>query len=308
MKFNKKSQNNIVIGGAIAVIVTIAIVAMIVMFMGFDSVDASHIGVKNRFGEILGTMNPGMQWTGLFVSVTQYDLRTRQLTVEMLQNEQTAIDKDGQSIKARILINYHLNPDSVIDAYQKVGMNDDMARILNLEGITREGFKSTTAKYTSTEIWQKRQEVKDEAIKNIESNFPKKYFVLENVVIPDIDFNPAFIAAIEQQKTNEKLALAKEQEVAIAQFEAQRKVAEQKGLSDAAKIQYDADAYKILVAAQSDAQSLRLKREQVTPLMVQLEYINAWKAGGAQVPRIVLGNSPSMLMTMPSIDELNKMQ
>lgn len=282
---------------------------LLILFQGFDTVDASHLGVMNRFGEIQGVMQPGMRWTGLFTHVEQYDLRMRTMTVEMMNAEQTAIDHDGQTVKARILINYHLMPDSVIEAYKKVGMDADMVKILNLEGIVREGFKSTTANFTSTEIWQERQLVKDQAISKIEQNFPKQYFVLDNIIISDIDFNPAFIAAIEAQKTNEKLALAKEKEVDIAKFEADRRVAEQKGLSDAAKIQYEAEAYQLLTKAESEAKALQLKREQITPLMVQNNYIDAWKAGGAQVPKIIMGgSSPNFLMQMPTIEELNKMQ
>jgi len=281
----------------------IFVVIIIVLFMGYDTVDASHIGVMNQFGEIKGTMTSGMRWTGLFTHVEPYDLRTRQDTVEMITGEQTAVDKDGQSIKARIQINYRLIPESVVDAYKNVGVDADMVKTLNLDGIIREGFKIASAKYTSTEIWQNRQKVKDDAIKIIESNFPKKYFILENVIIPDIDFNPAFMAAIEQQKTNEKLALSKEKEVAIAKFEADRKVAETKGLQDSMKLQYDADAYKILVAARSEAEALKLKREQITPMMVEMSRIEAWKSGGAQVPKWVMatdGNAGNFMMQIPS--------
>lgn len=288
--------------GFIAGFVGVAfLVALFVLLIGYKQVDASHIGVMNRFGVITGTMNPGMQWVGIFTHVEEYDLRVRKMTVEMLTGEQTAIDKDGQTIKARIQVNYRLKPDSAINAYTHVGVDRDMADVLNLDGILREGFKTTTAKYTSTEIWQKRGEVKDEAVKIIENNFPKDYFILDNIIISDIDFNPAFIAAIEQQKTNEKLALAKEQEVAIAKFEADRAVEQAKGTAEANKI-------SIVAQAQAEAEALRLKREQITPLMVQQLWIQAWQAGGAQVPKIVMGQNQGMLMTLPSIDELNKMQ
>ena len=304
---NKNAQWEVM--GFFAVVGIIIFIGVIfVLNMGYDTVDASHLGVMNQFGELKGIMNPGMRWTGIFTHVEQYDLRIRQDTVEMLTAEQTAVDKDGQSIKARIQINYRLLPDSVEEAYKNVGLDKDLATVLNLDGIVREGFKTTTAKYTSTEIWQNRQTIKDEAIKNIETNFPKKYFVLENVIIPDIDFNPAFMAAIEQQKTNEKLALAKEKEVDIAKFEADRKVAETRGLQDSKKLEYDAEAYKILVAAKSEAEALALKKEQLSPQMVQNNWIDAWKAGGSQVPKIIFGDSSNnMIMQMPTVDELNKL-
>lgn len=297
---NNKGQAGFAVAGALVVVIFIS--TLFIMLLGFDTVDASHIGVMNQFGELKGVMLPGMKWTGIFTHVEQYDLRMRQSTVEMLTGEQVAVDKDGQSVKSRILINYRLIPENVQDAYARVGVDRDLATILNLDGIIREGFKTATAKYTSTEIWQNRDKIKEEAITIIEDNFPKQYFVLENVIIPDIDFNPAFMAAIEAQKTNEKLALAKEKEVDIAKFEADRKVAEQKGISESAKIQYDADAYKILKAAESEAESLRLKKEQISDQLIQLEWINAWKSGGAQVPQWMMSNGGSnsqFLMQIP---------
>jgi regulator of protease activity HflC (stomatin/prohibitin superfamily) len=301
---NKKGQGEIIGAGFIILVAGIIIACM----LGFDSVDATHLGVMNNMGTIKGVMQPGFRWTGFFTHVEEYDLRLRQMTVEMMDAEKTSIDHDGQTIKARIQINYRLNPESIISAYTKVGLDRDLAETLNIEGIIREGFKTATAEYSSTEIWQKRGEVKDKAIKIIEANFPKEYFNLDNVVISDIDFNPAFIAAIEQQKTNEKLALAKEKEVDIAKFEADRKVAEQKGISDAAKLQYEAEAYKTLTLAQAEAQALKLKKEQLTPLMIQQSYIEAWKAGGAQVPKIVMGDAPGLLMQMPSMSDLEGMK
>ena len=86
----------------IAAVIILFVVVIAVLAIGFDTVDASHIGVKNRFGVIQGTMQPGMAWTGLFVHVEQYDLRMQKMTVEMLEGAKTAVDIDGQTIKARI--------------------------------------------------------------------------------------------------------------------------------------------------------------------------------------------------------------
>lgn len=301
---NKKAQ-----AGAALILIVLAVLLIggfSFLMAGFDTVDASHIGVKNRFGQIIGTMQPGMQWTGVFVHVEQYDLRTKQMTVEMMDGAQTAVDKDGQTVKARIQVNYRLNPENVIDAYSKVGPYNTMPGILNIEGIIREGFKTASSQYKSKEIWQKRGEVKEKAIEIISHNFPTNYFILENIIISDLDFNPAFIAAIELQKTNEELSIAKQKEVEIAKQEALRVEEEARGQAEKTKLAAEAEAYKLLKAAESEAKALELKREQLTPLMVQQSYIEAWKAGGAQVPKFVMsGNSgTNFLMQLPDMNEI----
>ncbi len=295
MKGNKAQAGAI----GIAVIV-ILFFGMIFLFAGFDTVDASHIGVKNRFGVIQGTMMPGMAWTGLFVHVEQYDLRMDKMTVEMLEGETTSVDIDGQTIKARIQINYRLNSENVQEAYSKVGRQKDMPSILNLDGIIREGFKTTTSKYKSKEIWQKRQQVKEEAITTIKANFPSDYYVLENVIISDLDFNPDFIKAIEAQKTNEELAIAEEKGVQVAKFRADQQIEQARG-------QAESQALIVLKKAEAEAEALALKKQQLTPLMVQNNWIDAWRAGGAMVPMYIAGGEgQQFLMEMPSFATLEE--
>jgi regulator of protease activity HflC (stomatin/prohibitin superfamily) len=290
---NKKAQAEF----ALILFGVILVVGFIALMLGFDTVEANHRAVKVSFGQITGEMNPGTQWTGLFTSVVPYDMRIRQLTVTM-QGDQAAVDKDGQSVFATIDINYRLNPASIQDAYSKVGTDQDLARMLNIEGIIKEGFKTTTSKYTSTEIWQNRELVKQEAIKKISENFPKEYFTLENVVVTNLDYNAAFKAAIEQQKVNEKLALSKEAEVKIAQFEADKTIQNARGAAESKKLAAEADAYTTLANAKAEAEALGLKRTQLTPMMIQNNMIDKWD--GKYPQYLIVTPGSNFLMQLPS--------
>ena len=293
-------KGNAALGAGAAIAIGIIILIAGALAMGFDTVDASHKGVKVKFGKVIGTMDAGIQWTGLFVDVFQYNLRTRKLQIEMTGNE-GAVDKDGQSVFARIEINYRLNPASVEKAYKSVGKNAELENILNVDGIIREGFKTVTSEYTSLEIFQKRPEVKQAAIAKMKENFPTEYFTIENVVVSNIDFNPAFKSAIEAKKVAEETAKAETEKVKIAEAQAQIKIAEAEGEKQKVQLEADAQAYEVIELAKAEAESLKLKRLQITPLMVELERINAWKAGGSQVPKYALGDS-SMMMMLPSED------
>jgi len=289
---NKKGQ----IEMWLTLLAVIVFIAVAVGFTVFDTVDASHVGVKNRFGVIQGTMPPGMAYTGAFVHVYQYDLRMREMQVSMA-GDQSAVDKDGQSVFATININYRLNPDNIIDAYTKIGVDRDrnLERILNIDGIIREGFKQTTSQYGSLEIFQKRQEVKEKAIEIIRANFPKEYFNLENVIVSNLDFNPAFKEAIEAKKTNEERAKAKGAEVEIEKFEADRQIEIARGRAESKKLDAEAVAYERLTLAQSEAEALRLKRKELTPLLVQNNWISQWDGA---LPQYIFGDS-GILLNMP---------
>ena len=77
---NKKGQE---IGLGIGIFVVVLFVGFVLLVMGFDKVEANHMGVKVRLGEITGTMDAGIQWTGVLTSTKQYDMRIRQVKVDM---------------------------------------------------------------------------------------------------------------------------------------------------------------------------------------------------------------------------------
>jgi len=285
-------------------------IGLFVGVSGFDSVDASHKGVKVRLGKITGTMEPGLEFTGPLTEVYQYDLRVRTMTVDMA-GSQGAVDKDGQSVFATIEVNYKFNPLNAERAYSEIGLNDDLADILRIEGIVKEGFKTVTSQYSSIEIFQKRQEVKMKAIEQIQSKFPQDFFNIENVIVSNIDFNPAFKAAIEARKVAEESAKAKEQEVFVNKFEADKAIEDARGRAESAKLNAEAEAYQKKVLAESrafeitevakaEATALRLKSQELTPLMLQNNWVDAW-GGGAKVPMYIAGDGGNnFLMEMPN--------
>jgi len=290
---NKKAQ-----AGYVVAVFIVFIIVMFILISGFDTVDASHIGVKNKFGVLHGIMQPGMAWTGLFMHVEQYDLRMRTMKVEMAGDD-SAVDKDTQAVYAKIEINYRLNPDNIEQAYSRIGRDNDLSAILNIDGIIREGFKSTTSAYAALDITKNRQEVKEKAIEMISDNFPKEYFLLENVIVSNIDFADSYMAAIQSKKDAEEIAKAKEKEVDISKFEADKIIQIARGNAESRKLAAEATAYETLTIAKSEAEALRLKSKELTPLMVQNNYLDAWNG---VLPQYILGGDTNMLMQMPQVE------
>lgn len=56
-----------------------------------------------------------------------------------------------------------------------------------------------------------------------------------------------------------------------------------------------ADSAVRVIAAAADARSNNLRQASLTPMLIQQQYIEAWRAGGSQVPQIVSGNGGFML-------------
>lgn len=259
--------------------VALLVVGIFIALLGFDQVEANHLGVKVKFGQIQGAMEPGLQWTGLFTDVHQYDLRVRKATIDLV-GENSAVDKTGQAVFATINVNYRLKPDTetVINLYKKVGPDNVISDRLNIEPIIREGFKQATVKYDALEILEKRQQVKEEAKEFIRKNFPSDYFEISDIVVTNIDFSPQFKQAIEDKKTAEQTALKEQNQLEVVKFQQQQEI----------------EKYK------AEAEKLRLQKSEITPLLVQQQWVARWDG---KLPQYLIsnGDTQATLLNLPVI-------
>jgi len=248
---NKKGRGEIAGIGALAVIIIIAIF----LFSSIDKVEANHLGVQVKLGNVVGVQHAGIQWTGPLVHVHQYDLRIRKATIDLTE-DYSAADKKGQSIYAQIDVNYRLKAteDAVKSLWTNVGKDNVVADRLNIHPLIAEGFKQATVKYSALEILEKRGEVKELAKENIKNNFPSEYFQIVDIVISNIDFGDDFKRALEEKQTAIQLAEKAKNELEMVKFEQQQEI----------------EKYK------AEAEKLRLQRQEISELLVQQQMIAKW--------------------------------
>jgi regulator of protease activity HflC (stomatin/prohibitin superfamily) len=248
----KGNKGQFEIGAALIVLV---IATIFVLFIGFDSVDASHLGVMVRLGQITGTMEPGIRWTGMLTHVYEYDMRIRKVQVDML-GDQSATDKGGQAVFGSISVNYRLKGDKdvVQRLYANVGRDDIIADRLNIEPIIREGFKQATVQYEAMEILQNRQQVKEIAKENIHNNFPQEYFDIVDITVQNIDFSPDFKKAIEEKKVASQNKLKEQENVGVVMYQQQQEI----------------EKYK------AEAQKMNLQRQVITSELNNQLMLQKW--------------------------------
>jgi len=296
----KKAQGGILVG-----VIAIIVVIVLVLLLGFDVVDANHLGVMNKFGVIKGIQQPGMQWTGLFTQVYQYNLRTRPVVIE-LAGKDSAATSDGQSIYATIKINWRIKSDSVMELYKNVGKDVQVYEVLNIEGRIKHGFKTVTVQYEDgLDIIQHRDEVIAKAILAIQEKFPTQYTELEYVVVQNIYFAPEYQAQIDAKKAAEQEALKEQELVGVAIADANKRVAKAEGDKQIRIKAAEAEKFELVQRAEGEAKALELKSKQLDELMVANNWIDAWRAGGAQVPTFIMGDSGSgnFLYQMPVLPD-----
>ncbi len=269
----------------------ILIVCVIVLFLGFDKVDADKVGVKDRFGVVLGPMSSGLEWTGLFVSVTEYPLTVQKISLDRIE----AVDVGGQAVFASIAVNYKIkNPEVTLDMYQQVGTTGKMKTIENILAMREkieESFKQVSVQYEAIEILENRDEVRAKTVERINQLFPKEYFEIISITISNIDFVPSFNDAIQLKKDNTQLAKAAEEKVKQSEAEANQAIEEARGKAESKKLDADAIAY-----------ALRAQRLEITDQLIQKMWIEAWDGG---VPTYMMGgmDDTSLLLQIPTVGE-----
>lgn len=109
---------------------------------------------------------------------------------------------------------------------------------------------------------------------------------IENIsLIGSIRIPETIKAALNSKVQMTQDAQRAQNEVIKAEAEAKIKVAKAQG-----------DAEAMLTNARAEAEANKLKNSTLTPLLVQMRWIEAWESGGATVPTYVAGNSGSQFL------------
>jgi regulator of protease activity HflC (stomatin/prohibitin superfamily) len=140
---------------------------------------------------------------------------------------------------------------------------------------TQESFKIAAARRTVEEAITKRDELKEDFDNALSDRLDKYGILILDTSVVDLSFSPEFAKAVEEKQ--------------IAEQKSQRAVyvareAEQEAQADINRAKGKAEAQRLL------AETLR---EQGGQLVLQKEAIEAWREGGAQMPRVLVTSGES---------------
>jgi regulator of protease activity HflC (stomatin/prohibitin superfamily) len=188
-----------------------------------------------------------------FEQVTKIDVRMRKSDTRA-----TAASKDLQTVATEIVLNYHLLPDKVDKILQNIGLELEKRVI---DPSVQEIVKGVTARFTAEELITKRQLVKDEIKSALEQRLMNSFIQLDELNITDFQFSNVFKEAIESKQTAEQLALKAERDLTRIKIEGEQKV----------------------VTARAEAESQRIQKETISPIILQLRAIEKWDGKFPQV-------------------------
>ena len=231
-------------------------------------IDAGHRGVVKNFGAVSAdVLSEGIH---LRIPIVQ-QVEELNVQVKKTRTKASAASRDLQQVTSLITLNWHPIPDRINTIYQKIGTSYAEKVI---DPAVQETVKSITAEYTAEELITKRSVVATRIQEMLVTRLEKFDIAVDQFSVEDFQFSDEFSRAIESKQVAEQEALKAERTLQRIRIEAEQKIA----------------------TARAEAEELRLKRASISPLMVQLRWIEKWNG---ELPTYVAGGNTANLIQIP---------
>lgn len=244
-----------------------------------------EVGIVYSFSNtITGATGQGVVFTWPWEHVTTENIGLQNEDFPLTESN-SAVSKDQQPIFGDIQLNYSLGTDNILSLYKTVGPN---WKAILLEGRMLQDFKQVTSTYTAAEITTQRAALRADT-KALMSQELKKYDITVNdVLIKNISYSPAYIKAISDKNVQVQKALQAKAKVAQVRAEAEQQIARATG---------QAKSNLLIADAQAKALAVKGKALEDHPAVLTLEAIDKLNPNASVVicTGSGSGNCPSFL-------------
>ena len=204
----------------------IGFILVIAFFSAVTRVDSGAVGVLTLFGRVTGEVLPeGLHVISPFKTNHELSIRTQETkeTASVPSSEGLVMNLDTSLI-------YHLDPNKAADVFQKIGPN--YADVL-VEPNLRAAIREATASHTANALYTgEREMVAKQIYDQLANLLGQRGFIVESVLLRDIQLPSTLKASIESKQQAEQEALAMNFRLQKETQEAQRKRIEAQGIRD----------------------------------------------------------------------------
>lgn len=274
------------------VLTVLAIVVGILVLNPFKTIDAGTVGVKLRFGQAVGTMDPGIHVVFPFMEqAIVYSTRTVKRTFEQVNS----YSKDIQASNSKVSVNYRVDPAKAVEVYSRYGETFADAII---DPVLFKRMKEIFGKYDAAEIVTQREKLGVEVENNVRQNMPAG-IIIDGVQIENIDFSDSYEQAIEAAMQAQAEVKKTEQELLRQKVEAEKVVVNADAAAKARVAQATAEAAAIKLKGEAEAAAIKAKAEALAsnPNLVALTATEKWN--GTLPTTMVPGSSVPFVNVTP---------
>jgi regulator of protease activity HflC (stomatin/prohibitin superfamily) len=262
-----------------------AIVLVFAVFGSCENIDAGNIGIKvNKWGTVRGVSGV-TECTGTVfynpVTTAIYEFPINIRHKEYTGDESFVVNSfDGSEFHVSPIVNYRINPDKATQIFAKYRKDLDGIESGFLKTAVTEAFRVVTNSYTANQLISSRESFDTKVKAVLRTQLAPEGFILDQFTT-NLEYPTSFKNAINAKNNAVQKALMAENRVKQAEAEAKIKVATAEG-----------DAQSTLTRARAEAEANKLKQATLTPLLIQQQWIEAWKGN---VPTTVLGSGTNVM-------------
>jgi regulator of protease activity HflC (stomatin/prohibitin superfamily) len=264
-------KNQIFQSRSLAIVGVLFVGALLLGLNSFVVINPGEAGVVSLLGKATdGALLEGFHFrTPVISKVDVYDV-----TVQKFEVPAQSSTRDLQDLNASFAINFRLNPEKIVDVRRTQGtLENIVSKIIAPQ--TQEAFKTAAALRTAEQSITQRSELKHDFDTALKERLSKYDIIVVDTSVVNIRFSTDFAKAVEEKQVAEQRA---QRAVYVAQE------AQQQAQADINRAQGRAEAQRLL------AETLKAQGGE---LVLQKEAIEAWRSGGAQMPKVLVTGSGS---------------
>ena len=216
-------------GGSMLRLVGLGVVGFLIVILLFSAVtrvDSGAVGVLTLFGRVTGEALPeGMHLINPLKTNNELSIRTQEIkeTASVPSSEGLVMNLDTSLI-------FHLNPQRAADVFQKIGPR--YTEVL-IEPNLRAAIREATASHSANALYTgEREAVARQIFEQLARLLGDRGFIVESVLLRDIQLPATLKASIESKQQAEQEALAMSFRLQKEKQEAERKRIEAAGIRD----------------------------------------------------------------------------
>lgn len=269
-------------GSGARLALAIAAALLFVAWLGVYRIDAGHVGIVKRFGNVIDVVDPGLHYKVPYAdTVEEMEVRERAFSIDL-----DAASQDPLELPIKVTVNWLVKRAQVKDLYVQFGSLDQFEKRIILPRLS-DAVKGVTSRYVVNDLLRKRVEYRDLSMKVFEERMPEDVQITGFSMV-NIGFPPEYTKAIRdkqvarEQAETEKFVLDRQRltSTQVTQSaEAQR---------DADKARADGRAYEIKVQGEAQAEAIRVMGAALAqnPLVVEYKKVERW---GGTFPTTFMG-------------------
>jgi len=277
MKLKKQLVGFIAVLSGIAFLILLTGSCLAVVDVGKNGV------VSGPTGEVRDiVLTPGFHLKWPWERVTAYPVTTRTVSLthpsedgEKRDEALTVQTADGRTVKVEVVYSYHMDPERLVQAYQKSGgLGSEGWEQGELKLQLKLALQAVATRYHAIDIYsERREQVSAEAKKHLSSILQKDGIVLESIALLDVHVDSqtkkALQAAHDAQKRMEYL----KQVEAIKRQEARNR-----------QLEAEAKKKEIVIQAEAQAEANRILRKSLSRSILEYEKIKKWDGKSSLKP------------------------